>query len=384
MPSSSAPPKRVVIAGGGIGGLAATLALQQHGIHSIVCEQAAELREVGAGLLLSPNAVRVLEALGIGDVARSVGRVIGEWRILDPHGRRLHAMRAEHDRISTLSLHRADLQRLLCDRVPRQTLKLGFTVAGCNETDAAVEIQSSSGEHMRGDVLIGADGLRSRVRALRFDDTAPRCCGYAGWRSVVATIPRGYESGWLSESWGEGKRFGIAPLGGGRCYWYASANVTSNSAAPPGCRRAELLELFAHWHAPIPELIASTPEEAILLNDIFDRPPRASWTRGRVALLGDAAHPMSPNLGQGACMALEDAWVLARELARARSWPEGLAAYEWARRARTACISYASRFLGEVIQLEHPLGTRARDVMLRLTPAISSRIAMRPLFAFRL
>jgi 2-polyprenyl-6-methoxyphenol hydroxylase-like FAD-dependent oxidoreductase len=101
-------------------------------------------------------------------------------------------------------------------------------------------------------------------------------------------------------------------------------------------------------------------------------------------LLGDAAHPMSPNLGQGACMALEDAWVLARELARARSWPEGLAAYEWARRARTACISYASRFLGEVIQLEHPLGTRARDVMLRLTPAISSRIAMRPLFAFRL
>jgi 2-polyprenyl-6-methoxyphenol hydroxylase-like FAD-dependent oxidoreductase len=144
------------------------------------------------------------------------------------------------------------------------------------------------------------------------------------------------------------------------------------------------LSLFRHWHAPIPELIAATPEERVLQSDIFDRPTLLRSTQRRVTLLGDAAHPMSPNLGQGACSALEDACVLAEELSRAASIPEGLRRYENARRLRVSSIGLASRALGWVIQRETPLATACRDLWLRATPEWLSALAMRPLFAFRL
>ena len=261
-------------------------------------------------------------------------------------------------------------------------LHLGFTVAGYADTSNGIELAATSGARINGSLLVGADGMHSRVRVGRFGDEAPRYCGYVGWRSVVPGIPAGYEGGWLTESWGEGKRFGISPLGGNRCYWYATTNQPCQAPVVANARD-ELLAMFHRWHTPIPELIAATPAEAILRNEIFDRPGRAPWTQGRVTLLGDAAHPMSPNLGQGACTALEDAWVLARELAAAPSGPVGLQRYERARRNRTSWINRASRVLGRVIQLEHPVATAARDAALQLTPGLCSDWSMRPLFRFQ-
>jgi 2-polyprenyl-6-methoxyphenol hydroxylase-like FAD-dependent oxidoreductase len=287
------------------------------------------------------------------------------------------------DGTPALSLHRGDLQLLLQAQLSPETLRLGFTVTGATDGPKGVELVSQLGECLTGSALIGADGLNSRVRHLYWDDGAPRFCGYTGWRSVVPWIPHRYEGNWLSESWGEGKRFGISPLGGNRCYWYATANRPAIANRERETTREELLLMFGHWHSPIPELIAATPLGTVTRNDIFDRRNQPSRGSGRITLLGDAAHAMTPNLGQGACTALEDAWVLARELSDAPSPAQGLRRYEQARRLRIGCISRASRLLGQIIQLEHPVATAARDLMLRATPDFCSDWAMRPLFGFR-
>lgn len=374
---------RVLVAGGGIGGLAAALALQQRGIKALVCERAPALREVGAGLLLSPNAVRVLSWLGLAEAARIRSRVIDEWRILNPQGRPLHRMQPGRAGSPALSLHRGDLQMLLQAQLDPAALRLEFEIVAHAQSADGVELVAQSGERIAGSVLVGTDGLHSQVRAGLRGEQSPRDCGYVGWRSVVSGIPPGYEGNWLTESWGEGKRFGISPLGGGRCYWYATTNQTRDAVPGPANAREELLARFRHWHAPIPELIAATPPDTILRNVIFDRPNTGRWTHERVTLLGDAAHPMTPNLGQGACTALEDAWVLAREIAMTPSWTAGLRRYEKARRPRTDLINSASHWLGSVIQLENPAAIALRDSVLRLTPEFCSRATMRPLFHFQ-
>jgi len=375
---------RFLIAGGGIAGLAAAIALKRRGMESLVCERAPELREVGAGLLLSPNAVHMLDRLGIGQAARASSRIIKDWHILDQRGRRLHRMNpTTRTGIPTLSLHRADLQMLLQSQLHSSALRLNCTVTGYTESSEGVELSDQAGTQITGTALIGADGLNSRIRKLICADIPPRFCGYTGWRSVVPWVPQGYEGHWLSESWGEGKRFGISPLGGNRCYWYASANRSTITPRETTVSREELLTLFGHWHHPIPELIAATPPQLIVQNDIFERANQTPRTNGRVTLLGDAAHAMTPNLGQGACTAMEDAWVLARELATSSSPSEGFRRYERARRFRISCIAYASHALGQLIQLENPVATASRDLFLRITPAFCGNLAMRPLFGFR-
>jgi 2-polyprenyl-6-methoxyphenol hydroxylase-like FAD-dependent oxidoreductase len=385
MPNAGKSPLPILIAGGGIGGLAAALALQQRGIDAVVCERAPVLREVGAGLLLSPNAVRVLELLGLAGEAAAHSRLITEWRILDRHGRPLHQLRPGRSKQpSALSLHRAELQNLLQSRLTSTRLQLGFEVVEFSESAASVRLTASSGTTLEGCALVGADGLRSCVRRTVAGEDHLRDCGYSGWRSVVPFIPEGYAGGWLSESWGEGKRFGISPLGDGRCYWYATANHPAGHTPAGPLRKAELLALFGHWHEPIPQLIAATPDQTILLNPILDRPAQMNVNgTSRVTLLGDAAHPMTPNLGQGACVALEDAWILAREIAGASDVIHGLRRYEAIRRARASWVSRASHALGHVIQLENPVTTTLRDTVLRLTPGAMSEFTMRPLFSFQ-
>jgi 2-polyprenyl-6-methoxyphenol hydroxylase-like FAD-dependent oxidoreductase len=385
MQQNSQPHGVILIAGGGIGGLATALALHQRGIPSIVCERATELCEVGAGLLLSPNAVRVLQLLGLFDEAVARSRAIHEWRILDPRGRALHRLCPTNgNQLPALSLHRADLQSLLLAHLTAAQVKLGFEVKGFSETAGAVKLTSTKGAELEGTALIAADGLRSRVRHIAEGGDHLNDCGYSGWRSVVPFIPKGYEGHSLSESWGEGKRFGISPLGDGRCYWYATTNHPAGLNTPASSRKDELLGHFGHWHSPIPELISATDNDHVLLNPILDRPARMKVNgASHVTLLGDAAHPMTPNLGQGACAALEDAWIVAREISAAPHITDGLRRYEALRGPRARWVSRASHALGCIIQLEHPIATSARDLALRLTPEFLSGVTMRPLFSFR-
>jgi 2-polyprenyl-6-methoxyphenol hydroxylase-like FAD-dependent oxidoreductase len=236
----------------------------------------------------------------------------------------------------------------------------------------------ADGREVHGDLLVGADGVHSVVRATLHGGQPPTYAGYTAWRAVVPFDTERLQAG---ESWGRGARFGRVGMSGGRVYWYATAN------APEGQRNADekaaLLDLFRGWHAPIPALIEATAPGAILRNDIYDRPPLKTWGRGRITLLGDAAHPMTPNLGQGGCQAIEDAWVLARALARDPS-PQGLRRYEAARHPRTRRFVLESWRFGKIAQTSNRLVIAVRNALVRMAPESRMQASLAWAFDFDL
>lgn len=185
----------------------------------------------------------------------------------------------------------------------------------------------------------------------------------------------------LSETWGLGGRFGIAPVGNGRTYWYASANQKENWDDTAPQRQANLLRRFGHWHHPVPDLIAATPTQEILVSRIYDFPKLDAWSKGNVALLGDAAHAMTPNLGQGACLAMEDAWTLGSLLPHAADPAAAFKKYQQARVKRAHSIQKQSQALGWIVQAENPLALAARDWRTPRIPESILQFGMRSLFA---
>ena len=300
--------------GAGIGGLTAAIALRRAGLPVEVYERAPELLEVGAGLTLQPNALLALRAIGLEDAVRLAGHAQAAGRLLRSDGRVLAELPVQdvYRAVGAIAvgIHRGTLQSLLLDALVPVTPRCGRAAVRYEEESDRVTVHFAEGGSATGALLLGADGLRSAVRAQLLADGEPVYRGYTAWRGVAPPGAALLAAG--AESWGCGRRFGMVPIDGGRAYWYAAVN------APPGgteTSRAVLRGLFAGWHAPVHTLVEATPEEAILRGDVFDRPPSSFWGRGRVTLLGDAAHPMTPNLGQGACQAIEDAVVLARCLA---------------------------------------------------------------------
>jgi 2-polyprenyl-6-methoxyphenol hydroxylase-like FAD-dependent oxidoreductase len=371
----------ILIAGAGIGGLTLAAALHQRGIAFQVLEQAASIDPIGAGLLLTPNATAVLEHMGLLQAALTRGRATQHWRILDERGCVLQEFHLPPNGLPGISIHRAALQELLLQSVPAERVRLGAAVLSFSQDALSASLLLSNGATVKGDGVVGADGLRSRVRAGIFGEQQPIYRGYVGWRGVAEFVPDGY-AGILSESWGRGGRFGIAPIDLHRTYWYASANRPAGWTHHPGQRRRDLLEWFGDWHDPVARIIAATPPEEILCNDIADRPPRRDWSQGRVTLLGDAAHPMTPNLGQGACSAIEDAWVLARELGSAATVEEAFRRYKTMRYPRTALLQRQSLALGWVVQLEQPFALKMRRWMVQAMPPWINRIPMDRIFCY--
>jgi 2-polyprenyl-6-methoxyphenol hydroxylase-like FAD-dependent oxidoreductase len=360
----------VAIVGGGIGGLTLAIAVRRRGVPVTVLERAAELRPVGAGLGLAPNAVAALGRIGLSSQIVDAGAIIRRTAILTEHGDALGS-ELQVDRMSgdlgapSIALHRMRLHDVLLGALAPGVVRLGFAVTGFERRGERVVVVGSSGDKVECDLLVGADGLHSSIRAQLFRDGAPRYAGYTSWRGVtpsglIVPPPR------MSESWGRGERFGIVDIGFGEIYWFAVA-----TAAPGGVDgdvRRELLARFANWHPPIRALIEATPADRILRTDISDRDPIERWHQGPVVLLGDAAHPMTPNLGQGAGQAIEDAVVFDQCLATEPTIEAALVRYEARRIARANSIVVASRRVGAVAQWQHPAAVWLRNTGMRLTP----------------
>ena len=365
----------IVIAGGGIGGLTTAIALARVGIEVDLYEQASAFREVGAGIGIAANALRALELLGLGgDLdAQSIPALQGGLR--DASGRVLLAMPLDEisRRIGAIAvLHRADLLNLLVSHVNPASLHLGRRCIGFTEHTEGVTAEFADGSALRADGLIAADGLKSAVREQLFGKSTMRYAGYTAWRAVVDFPGSGDLQ--LGETWGRGRRFGIVPMSAGRVYWFATRNAPEGEKDPPGRAKEALSEQFAGWHPPIAALLAATGEDSILRNDIYDIDPLPSCARGRVALLGDAAHAMTPNLGQGACQAMEDAVVLAACLKKAGQVAPAFAEYAHRRAKRTRQILLGSRRFGVIAQMENRTLCRIRDFAIHMTPgAVASR-----------
>ena len=370
-------PAKIMVAGGGIGGLAAAIALRRAGCEVVIFERAAQLREVGAGLLLAANAQKALGKLGLAEAVARLGTSASAGEIRSWHGKVLTSIPAagleKKIGMPSAAVHRTDLQALLVREVGERTLRFGAEVRRFEQDESGVRVLFADGSEEAADILVGADGLRSRVRAGLFGPEQPRYAGYTAWRAVVEPKEELLPWGAGFESWGRGARFGCAHIGDGRVYWFATANAPEGEKdGPPGSSagaKARLLRLFVGWHRPVADLVEATEEGAILRTDIYDREPLGErWGEGRVTLLGDAAHPMTPNLGQGACQAVEDAVVLARCLGDRGATAEALRLYERLRSDRAAMVVRRSRRVGAVGQLKNPVLCWLRDRALAVIP----------------
>jgi 2-polyprenyl-6-methoxyphenol hydroxylase-like FAD-dependent oxidoreductase len=362
---------KVLVVGAGIGGLTAGVALKRAGFEVEVYEQADEIREVGAGLTIQCNAVRALDEIGLARGLAAIGRRVTEARLLHWRGRTLsvepfapieQAMGAP-----AYGIHRAALQSYLLEAFGRDGVRVASRCTGYSLKDGGVELEVADGRRARGDLLVGACGIRSRIRAQLLGEEEPRYAGHTCWRGITGEsdlVPDGR----IFEVWGPGARFGGVGLGQGRFYWFAPVNAPPNGRDEPGRTKAFLLERYGRWAPPIPQLIEATPESGIFRNDIIDRPPTQKWGDGPVTLLGDAAHPMTPNLGQGACQAIEDAVVLGHTLAHASDLVAGLRRYEDARRDRTRRIVETAWRFGVMAQWESAAARWLRDHLTAWTP----------------
>jgi 2-polyprenyl-6-methoxyphenol hydroxylase-like FAD-dependent oxidoreductase len=363
-----------VVVGAGIGGLAVAAGLVRAGWRVQVLERAEALAPLGAGIALSPNAVKALDWLGLGDPLRTRARAQGAAGLRTAGGRWL--MRTTVDSLTerfgvpSFALHRADLQQMLLDAASAADVRTGHCVTGVHQNVDRVTVEFEAAGHRRQlstDVVIAADGIGSTIRSLLFPEhPGPAPAGYITWRSVVDPMAATVDNrDPVTETWGRGHRFGIVPLADGRMTWFAT--TPRDGDAPRDL--AALASRFHGWHDPIPQLLAATRTEALLRHDIHHlREPLPTYTVGRIALLGDAAHAMTPDLGQGGAMALEDATELTAALAAEDDLPLALAAYDAARRPRTQAIVRASARVAHIAQLSHPAAA-LRNLAVRLTPA---------------
>src|SRR5256886_6739026 len=416
---------RIAIIGGGIGGLTAALALRQFGFAPEVFEQAPELLEVGAAIIMWPNAMRVLHRLGLGESVRQHGGVVEQTLWLNRDGKLLNHVWLPKTDAPAVAIHRADLQHALLHALPQDSIRLGHVFEAYEQLSDRIVAHFSDRPSFECDVLIGADGLHSRARAQLLNDGPPTDRGYTAWRGVIPYTPRSLTPATAIEIYGRGQRFGIGPIGSGKVGWWATANKTAGlspgrkkhgdpkqsderaSVVSPRdksiesedglANRQELLRLFDGWCEPVLELIQATALTSLVRNAVFDRLRVRKWGAGSLTLIGDAIHPTTPNLGQGGCLAIEDAAVLARCLKKyaldsggAVGRQSGAASQVsialrrfWSLRfERTAAVARCSRLYGVVGQWENRWAVQARGLVLSTVPKGLTECLFRAVFNY--
>ncbi|MFB7654638.1 MULTISPECIES: FAD-dependent monooxygenase [unclassified Streptomyces] len=366
-----------VVVGGGIGGLAVAIGLRRIGWEVTVVERASLLEDAGAGISLAANGLRALDELGVGEAVRDASRGQYSGGTRTPRGGWLARMdgSALEKAVGApiMGIPRSTLHRLLRDSLPAPSLLIGAEAVSVEHIDPGTVQVGFGATVLDADLVVAADGIGSRVRSRLFPDhPGPVHSGSAVLRAITehaVDLRTDFEL-----TWGRGAEFGHIAFLDGRAEWHAVLNLPAGTRfADP---LAELRRRFHTWHDPIPALLDATRPEAVLHHDVNElRTPLTSYTAGRIALLGDAAHAMTPNLGQGACQALEDAVTLAAALDTGPTVEAALARYNAERRPRSQAVARAARQAGRMgQQLSHPVAVALRNTAMRLTP---SRVATR-------
>ena len=359
----------ITIIGGGITGLATASALRKLGMACTVYERAAELNEVGAGIWMQPNALKALDWLGLGDQIRQKGMLLNSVDITDHQlipFRQTEAQDAFADH-KIVSIHRARLQKILFDALPEGMVRLGQDYVSHDEREGRVGIRfREMSEEVETDLLLGADGIHSKVRRQLFPSSQTRYSGQTCWRGIADFE---LAEAWLGkgrEAWGKGLRFGFANVSPNEVYWFAVSKAPENGRDTEGQRQKMLLDKFWAFHKVVKDIIAHTPEDKILRNDISDLRRLDAWYSGRSCLIGDAAHATTPNMGQGAGQGIEDAYYLANILKRADTYGQAFQAFDRERRKK---VDYVVRNSWRFGKMAHSgLGRELMKLVMKWTP----------------
>jgi 2-polyprenyl-6-methoxyphenol hydroxylase-like FAD-dependent oxidoreductase len=358
---------RIVVVGAGMGGLGAAIALERQGNDVVVVERSETAATGGVGIAVGPNALAALGRLGAAEEVLERGNTAGGRRVYDWTGRKLSEGPWKGGVVRRADLHAALVGRL------RAEVQYGRTCVGVRQDERGATVQLDDGSGEAADVVVGADGLRSTLRGQLFADGDPIYRGSTSFRGI-AQITHPLIKDHIIESWGRGRRVGLQNLGQGWTYWFTAWNAPPGTFVPAEEGKRMLLERYDGWHEPIPAVLAATDAENILQTDLMDRDPLPRWVVGRVALLGDAAHPMTPDLGQGGAQAIEDGIALGDVLRPDADPAAALREYERLRMPIAYDIMRRARRHYRIAQLENPLACAVRNQTVRHLPSAIARL----------
>ncbi len=370
---------RVIIVGGGIGGLTAAIALRQAGLDVVVLERAASADNlsVGAGVHLWTNALQALRTVGMTEAVAAAGTPVTAHRYLSWQGRPLGMLQVGEVSgelgAPTVGLSRGELHRTLLGALGDGVLRFGAECVGFEQSPRGVVVRLAGGDEERGDILIGADGIKSVVRQQLHGWTEPHYSGITAWRAICDFASPQIPVGEMCIYWGPGARILHYHVSGQRLYWLSLVKSPPRLRDPEGGSKAAVTARYRGWPRQVQGMLAATDEAAILRTDVVDRDPLKRWGQDRVTLLGDAAHPMYPDMAQGAGQAIEDAICLAGTLRRAADPVSGLRDYEERRRDRANGFVKTSRIVNRMSLMEAPVMCAVRNqVALRTVYAIQA------------
>lgn len=370
---------KALIIGGGIGGLTAAIALQKKGIDVQVFEQSPEIKEVGAGIWLAPNGMQIMDRLGFTDELSKLGNKISILSASDINGKPISRFDNEKDGIikkfghTHLGIHRASLQQFLYKQIPTDKVITSKLFLRYEESKDKVIAFFSDGSHYEGDLLVGADGIKSLVRKQLLGDIPLRYSGQTCWRGISDITLPADEINALTEVWMKkaGLRSAYTQINPHQVYFYITICSPPNGHDEKGKTKEKLHQLTKGVATLINEVINNTKDENLIRNDLFDFVPLKNWTRGKVALLGDAAHATTPNLGQGANQAIESAYYIAAALAENKNNIEAaLRQYQNTRMKKAHYITTRSWQLGQMSNYSSPLAQKLRNMIMRYSPRI--------------
>jgi 2-polyprenyl-6-methoxyphenol hydroxylase-like FAD-dependent oxidoreductase len=364
---------RVIVIGGGIGGLATAIAFTRKGWDVSVYEASPELRPIGKGIWVPINGMQVLERLGLAARVSEAGWPLQFVELRTASGTllstiKLNEMTARYGH-SIISILRADLVNILAKALAPQVLRLGSEFTHFTEESNQVRVHFRDGSEETADLLVGADGIHSRVREQMFPGVTLRYSGQTCFRGVSELALSEDLASTCREIWGGRNRFGFSAVGPRHVYWFAPQLSPQGVEDSIDLRMGHLLDSYREFPSPVPEILAATCAKDTIRTDLFDFPPISSWSRNNVVLLGDAAHAMTPNLGQGGAQAIEDAFVLAEQFEKAVSITEALDRYERIRMPRVKWIVNTAWSLGQVAHWQNPVARWARNSALRWMPS---------------
>ncbi|EJQ43857.1 hypothetical protein IEE_03088 [Bacillus cereus BAG5X1-1] len=374
----------VIIIGGGIAGLCAAISLQKIGVDVKVYDKNIEPTVAGAGIIIAPNAMQALEPYGISKKIKKFGNESDGFNLISEKGDIFNQLIIPACYPKMYSIHRKDLHQLLLSELREGTVEWGKECVEIEQNEEnALKILFQDGSEAFGNILIAADGIHSIVRKQATQRDGYRYAGYTCWRGVTPTHNLSLTNDFI-ETWGANGRFGIVPLPNNEVYWYALINAKARDPKYKAYTTADLYSHFKNYHNPIPAILKNASDVNMIHRDIVDITPMKHFFDKRIVFIGDAAHALTPNLGQGACQAIEDAIILAECIKNNAHYRQAFIEYEQKRRNRIKKISNTAWNIGKMAQMESkPLIILRNQVMKRIPKWISEKQA-HELYSFHL